>query len=1008
MKDWLTPKMFVLCCAITMLCLWRLLGAVAAQQPLEESLIKDLRWRNIGNANQRGRISAIDALDKDWTHVVAGTASGGVFKSVNGGTTWTPIFDNYGSASIGDVRIFQPDPNIIWVGAGEECGRNSAAWGDGVYKSTDGGKTFKNVGLRNTYNIGAIVTHPADPNIVYVAALGNIWGPVGDRGFFKTTDGGQTWTKLTAGLPNDYGRTGALYAVMDATDPNTIYVSFWGRDRTPYRLTSGGPHGGIFKTTDGGKTFRKLTKGLPDGPSGKIGLAIARSNPKVLMAHYEHSFHPRQNEPDYKDMTKLGSGLYRSEDAGESWQYMNRYYSRPFYYNHVAISPLDDKLTYHYNQNFTISTDGGRTLQSPRGGGIGGGGGGGGIGGGGGGGGVGGGGGLGGGHCWHAIWLDPHNKSRFYTGSDGGVTLTHDGGQNWVTFKNINATQYYMVGVDLRDPYYVCGGLQDAGTSCGPSLARSRGIYLNEWYSVQGGDGYHVQPDPLDWRTVYSGQDPRGVATEISRFNVETRQRRDVHPHKGKNILNYDEYITPEIEAAQLAKGWGELPPHDRPFNYRTGGSGAFRWNWSTPIVLSPHGNPRTLYAGANHLFKTTDRGETWRLISPDLTKNDPEKTRNITGGLTSDVEPGGGAEHYGTIVTIGESPVKPGVIWVGTDDGNVQVTQNGGKTWTNVARNIRGLPSPELYVSRVRPSKFDAAVCFVTIDGHESAIFQPFVFKTTDYGATWTNITNNLPDGGPVYVIEQDNRNPDLLFVGTEFAIYYSINGGQRWTKFNRNLPTVAVHDILVHPRDPDLIIATHGRGIWIMDDISALQQLTPETLVAEAHLFQNKMATRWLSIEPMSGAGDYGFAGENPTKNAVINYYLGSAAQGEVAIEISDAKGQPTRRYTFQAKPGAGKLEWDLRFPTGIAAEAAARGGQPVQGPGGQSAPVSNVAGGGQTGQGQGRPGGGFGGGGFGGFGGPPAVEPGTYRVKMTVNGKSYAGAITVRPDPMPGSAN
>jgi photosystem II stability/assembly factor-like uncharacterized protein len=932
------------------------LSRAQSPQPFEENLIKNLRWRNIGNANQRGRVSAIDALDKDWTHIVVGTASGGVFKSVNGGTTWTPIFDNYGSASIGDVRIFQSDPNIIWVGTGEECGRNSATWGDGIYKSTDGGKMFKHMGLKNTYNIGTVLTHPTDPNVVYVAALGNIWGAVGDRGFFKTTDSGQTWTKLAGGLPND-ARTGALYAVMDPTDPNTVYVSFWERKRTPYRLESGGPNGGIFKTTDGGKTFRKLTKGLPEGPSGKIGLAISRSNPKILMTHYEHGFQPRRNDPEYNDMTKLGSGIYRSEDGGETWQYVNRYFSRPFYYNHVAINPLDDKLTYHYNQNFQYSSDGGRTLQPFRGSGS-------------------------GGHCWHAIWLDPHNKNRFYTGSDGGVTLTHDGGQSWVTFKNINATQYYMLGVDMRDPYYVCGGLQDAGTSCGPSLTRSRGIYLAEWYNVQGGDGYHIQPDPDDWRIVYTGQDPRGVATEVSRSNIEIRQRLDLHPHKGKNIMNYDEHITPEMEAAQLAKGWGELPRHDQPFNYRTGGSGAFRWNWSTPIVLSPHGNPKTLYVGANHLFKTTDRGDTWWIISPDLTKNDPEKTKNITGGLTSDVEPGGGAEHYGTIVTIGESPVRPGVIWVGTDDGNVQVTEDGGKTWTNVARNIAGLPSQELYVSRVRPSKFDAATCFVTIEGHESAVFKPFVFKTSDYGKTWTNITANLPDGQPVYVIEQDNKNPDLLFVGTEFGIYFSITGGQRWTKFNINLPTVAVHDILIHPREPDLIIGTHGRGIWIMDDISALQQMTPQVRTTEAHLFNNKIATEWLSIEPMDDGGAYAFIGENPTKNAVINYWLGPSAQGDVAFEISDAAGKQTRRYTVKAEPGVGKLEWNMRF-------------------GGDATP----AGGGQAGRGPGQPGQGPGGGGGpgGGFGGSLLVEPGTYRVKMTVNGKNYFGTISVRRDPM-----
>jgi len=966
---------------VAVVCLIGLVSVESAQQ-LEESLIKDLRWRNIGNANQRGRISAIDALDNDWTQVVVGTASGGVFKSTNGGTTWTPIFDNYGASSIGDVRIFQPDPNIIWVGTGEECGRNSATWGDGVYKSIDGGKTFKHRGLKNTYTIGAVLTHPTDPNIVYVAALGNIWGPVGDRGFFKTTDGGQTWTKLTAGLPDDYGRTGALYAVMHPSDPNTIYVSFWGRDRTPYRLNSGGPHGGIFKTTDGGKTFRKLTKGLPEGPSGKIGLAISRSNPRVLMAHYEHGFQPARNDPAYNDMTKLGSGIYRSEDGGETWQYMNRYFSRPFYYNHVAISPLNDRLTYHYNQNLQFSTDGGRTLQPFRN--------------------------VGGGHCWHAMWLDPHNKNRFYTGSDGGVTLTHDGGQNWITFKNINATQYYMVGADMRDPYYIYGGLQDAGTSGGPSMTRSRGIYLNEWYSVQGGDGYHIQPDPGDWRTVYSGQDPRGVGTEVSRSNVEIRQRLDVRPHKGKNILNYDEYITPEIEAMQLAKGWGPLPNHDEPFNYRTAGSGAFRWNWSTPIVLSPYGSPRILYVGANHLFKSVDRGDTWMIISPDLSKNHPEKTRKESGGLTPDEVPGGGAEYYGTIVTIGESPARPGVIWVGTDDGNVQITQNGGKTWTNVAPNISSLPSQEFYISRVRPSKFEAGTCFVTIDGHRSANFQPWVFKTTDYGATWKNITGNLPDGEPVYVIEQDRVNPNLLFVGTEFGIYYSITGGEHWTKFNKNLPTVAVHDILVHPREPDIIIGTHGRGIWIMDDISALQQLTPEVIDAEAHLFHNKVATRWLSIEPMYDGGAYAFVGENPTKNAVINYYLGPSARGEVAIEISDARGQRTRRYTFNAAPGIGKLEWNLRF--GAADDGSDGGGQAAQGQGRrQGAPGGPGTGGGQGPQGRRfGPGGGFGGDFGGGFGGVPAVEPGAYRVKMTVNGKAYFGSITVRPDPMLGSGN
>jgi photosystem II stability/assembly factor-like uncharacterized protein len=681
------------------------------------------------------------------------------------------------------------------------------------------------------------------------------------------------------------------------------------------------------------------------------------------MTHYEHGFQPRQNDPAYNDMTKLGSGIYRSEDGGETWKYMNRNFSRPFYYNHVAISPHDDKLTYHPNQNFQMSSDGGRTLRGN----------------------------SGGGHCFHAIWLDPHNKNRFYTGSDGGLALTHDGGQTYVTFKNINATQYYGVAVDMREPYYVYGGLQDAGTSGGPSMTRSRGIYLNEFLNVQGGDGYHAQVDPSDWRTVYTGQDPRGVGTEISRSNIETRQRIDVRPWKDVNIVNYDKYVTKEMEDLQLKKGWGPIPRPGTTFNYRTAGSGAFRWNWSTPIQLSPI-NPRTLFVGANHLFKTVDRGDHWYIVSPDLSKNLFEQTQKKSGGLTPDEEPGGGAETHGTIITISPSPLDEQIIWVGTDDGNVQLTRDGGATWRNVAETIPGLPQNDMWVSRVEASHFKPGTGYVTIDGHRSANFKPWVFKTTDFGASWTNISNNLPDNEPVYVIQEDLKNPNLLFLGTEFAIYYSINGGERWTKFNKNLPTVAVHDILIHPRDRDLIIGTHGRGIWVLDDITALEQLTPQVQEADAHLFQNRTATKWVSQEPMHDGGAYAFIGENPSKNAVIHFYLGRESKGEVTVEIADAAGKRTRRYTMpNAIPGIGRLEWDMRFGAGGGGGFGAAGGQ---GQGGRRGGFGGGGGGG--GGGQGRRGG------RGGDAGSDA-EPGTYRVTLTVNGKSYAGSITVRADPL-----
>ena len=909
-----------------------------------EDLIRDLRWRNIGNANQKGRISSIDALDDDFSYVIVGTASGGVFKSTNAGTTWEPIFDHYGSASIGDVAIFQKDPNIIWVGTGEECGRNSVTWGDGVYKSTDGGKTFTNMGLKNTYTIGSVVTHPDDPDIVYVAATGNIWGAVGDRGLFKTTDGGQTWNKLTNGLPDDYDNTGAIEAVMDPSDPNTLYVSFWERHRTSYRLDSGGPNGGIFKTINGGRSWEKLTNGLPEGDSGKIGLAVSLSNPDVLMAHYEHGFQPSQNDPDYADMTKLGSGIYRSEDGGDSWEFMNRYWSRPFYYNHIAISPQDDEFIYNYTIRFQTSEDGGRTLLRAN----------------------------GGGHCWHALWLDPHNKDRYYVGSDGGAVLTHDGGENYIDFKNINATQYYAIGVDMRDPYYVYGGLQDAGTSGGPSMTRANAIYTNDWFNISGGDGYHVQIDPTDWTTVYSEPHPANTGGRVRRMNVETRQSVSIRPQKGQNIVNYDEYITPEIEQLQLEKGWGPSPGN---------GSGAFRWNWSTPIVMSPN-NPSTIYIGANHLFKTVDQGETWNLVSPDLTKNEYHKTIKESGGLTPDHNPGGGAEFHGTIITIAESPINQDVLWVGTDDGNVQVSRNGGRTWTNAALNMTGLPVPDLWVSRVEASHFNEGTAYVTIDGHRSANFEPWVFKTSDYGQSWTNISGNIPDGNSVYVIKEDYKNPNLLFVGTEFAIFYTLNGGDSWTKFNKNMPTVAIHDLVIHPRESDVIVGTHGRGIWVMDDITSLQQATPEVLASEAHLFENKVATQWLRINPQGTGGSLAFRGENPPRNtAFIGYFLGESASGNVDFEISDITGENIRRLSIPAEPGIGKLAWNMRFDLTPEQQRLAQQGRGRGGRGG--------------GRGRGR----------GGFQGTLA-SPGEYLIKMTVNGTTYTGKIKIRQDPMLGN--
>jgi len=1003
-----------------------LAGPFYSQAPgSDANLVKDLKWRNIGPANMTGRISAFDALDKDFTQVLVGGASGGVWKSVNAGTTWDPIFEKYGTSSIGDVAFFQKDPNIIWVGTGEECVRNSVEWGDGVYKSVDGGKTFKRMGLETTQTIGRVLPHPTDPDVCFVAAAGHPWGYTGDRGLFQTTDGGKTWTKLTNGLPND-GKAGAMDLVMDPRNPAVMYVTFWQRLRRPWRFDSGGPGGGIYKTTDGGKTWTKLTKGLPSGDLGRVGIAIARSNPRVLVACVEHSFQPRatifeggvaKDNPEYKDMTKLGTGIYRSEDGGASWKYLNRMNNRPFYYSHVFINPSDDKLVYYLTTNLNFSADGGKTFTQ-----------------------------IGGLHPdFHAMWLDPTNKNRFYVGQDGGASLTHDHGKSWIFFDNLCFSQFYAVSADMRDPYYVYGGLQDNGTWGGPSMHREGAILTDFWYNVGGGDGFHTQNDPTDWRTLY-GESQGG---SIQRTNVETRESRTIRPNQG-NIVNYKDFFPQAAApAAQTpgqppAQGAGQPPAQQAgqagqrgqgggqpPFGQggQPGGgrpASPFRFNWSTPIFLSPH-NPRTLYFGGNHLFKSMDRGDHWQIISPDLTTNDASKN-TASGGITVENT---GAETHCTIISVSESPLTPGLLWVGTDDGNVQITRNGGVGWANVRPNVPGVP-PNTWVSRVEASHFDEGTCYLTFDGHRGDDFKPYVFKTADYGATWTNIANNLPDGGPVYVIREDLKNKNLLFVGTQFSVFVSVNGGKSWTSLLLNAPTMAFHDLLIHPRDNDLIAATHSRGIWILDDISALQQATDSVLNGDAALFaSDRPATRWLRIARGGyGRGSLFFRGENPPAGALIHYFLKSKAVGPATVEISDITGANKTTFSIEnEEAGIHRLVWDLRWdPPAASIQNSITNAKRQLETAGQRAELTDeqkailkkaVKLMDEAGNNYRKVidiqrsamedlglGGGLGFGGGGGMRGGMAglnAEPGVYLVKMTVGGKTLTGKVTVRQDPM-----
>jgi len=906
----------------------------SAQTAPATALLQDLEWRTIGPANMVGRITDIEAVESRPQTVFVATASGGIFKSVNGGTTWDHLFSDETTSWMGDIAVFQPNPDIVWVGTGESCTRNSIGWGDGVYKSVDGGETFVNMGLGDTHHISEVVIHPTDPNIVYVAAQGHLWAHEGQMGVFKTTDGGENWTKLAGGLPDD-GVTGASDIVMDPTDPNVLYSGFWERLRLPYRFMSGGPNGGLFKSTDAGASWTKLTNGLPPGETGKVEVDVARTDPNIVYANIEHSVQLSQNDPAYGDMSVLGTGIYRSEDGGSSWTYVNRSNPRPFYYNHIWIDPNDPDRVYQLAENARVFEDGGRTYvrQFP---------------------------GIEG--DFHALWVNPNDSDHLYVGNDKGASVSFDGGRNSLLLDNIDAAQFYAISADMRDPYWVFGGLQDNGAWGGPSNSRDfNGIMNDHWFKMHSGDGMHTANDPLDWRTVYTSSE----GGNLRRIDALFRQMSTSIRPSTSNVLNLADAV-PEAVGA----GGRGLPDE------------YFRFNWKAPFAISNH-DSRTLYLAGNHVFKTTDRGDSWRIISPDISTQDTAFVNPWTGGMTVDVS---GAETHASANTLSESPLVPGLIWVGTDDGNVQLTRDDGRTWTNLRPNVPGVPDHR-WVSRIEASHFDAATAYLTFDGHRSDDFRPYVFKTTDYGGTWTNIAANLPGASPVHVIKEDLKNPNLLFVGSEHAVHASVDGGGSWTRLMNGMPTVPVHDLVIHPRDNDLIAGTHGRGIWILDDISPLQQLTSEVLASQAHVFENRVATKWHGVNRGATRGAFLFRGRNPltiqdrgpsnnasdlSNSAAIHFFLRDEPVGLVTITVASLDGERVFTDEVAASSGVNRYYWNL-----------------------QLAPVATagaIAGGGGRGGSRGGRGGGGGG----------IVDPGTYRVTVSVGGVTYEGRVAVREDP------
>ena len=808
-------------------------ATTAAQIQIESSTFGGLRARSIGPATMSGRIAAIDVVPEYPLTVYVGSASGGIWRSKDGGVAFEPVFDDH-TMSIGAIKIDPSNPDIVWVGTGETWTRNSVSVGNGVYKTTDGGSTWEFVGLEDSERIARIEVNPLDGNTAFVCATGHLWDANEERGVYRTTDGGETWERVLYIDEN----TGCSDISMDAHAPNIVYAGMWEFRRWPYSFNSGGPGSGLYRSIDGGTTWQELTNGLPEGEKGRIAVAVSPPQPSRVYALVESE----------------STALYRSDDMGATWEEMNTSMNiemRPFYFAYLVPDPVDPDRIYKPGFMLTVSNDGGKAFTSPfsssgfSGGSV---------------------------HSdLHALWINPNNNEEMILGTDGGVYFSYDHGGSWRLSKAIPVSQFYEVSYDMEIPYNVYGGLQDNGTWVGPSRGPG-GISPSDWQIINGGDGFHVFVDPAD---------PDFVYVEYQGGNVSRLQR-----------------STDETKA---------IKP------YPEEGEDKLRFNWNTPLHLS-HSNPGTLYLGTQYLYRTRDRGDSWERISPDLTTNDPEKQKQAeSGGLTIDNTT---AENHTTIITISESPVNPQIIWAGTDDGNLQVTRDDGGDWTNVVGNVPNLPDAT-WVSHVEASRFDIATAYVTFDGHRTGDMATYVYRTTDFGASWQPLMTEAIEGY-AHVVKEDLENSDLLFLGTEFGLYVSVDGGQSWARFENDLPKVAVHDLTVHPRENDLIIATHGRGIYILDDITPLRALTPEVLESDVALLPTRPAVQTIGGGMSWFSGDAEFVGRNPPQAAAIVYYMKKRhIFGDLYVEIYDADGELIRTIPGGKIRGINRVDWPMRLP-------------------------------------------------------------------------------------------
>ena len=842
-----------------------LAASLTAQTPEQ---LRNLHWRSLGPANNAGRVSVVAGVPGNRDVYYVAGANGGIIKTTNGGITFKPIFDKESVASIGAIAVAPSDPNIIYVGTGEENPRNNASIGDGMYKSVDAGEHWTHIGLVQSDKIARIVIDAKNPDVLYACGLGREWGPNEERGVFKTVDGGKTWRKV---LYVD-SQTACSDIAADPGNSNILYAGMYTYRRWAWHLESGGGNTAVYRSVNGGETWERLSgkdreRGLPKTDMDRIGIAVAPSDPSIVYVVSE---------------TKNEGELWRSDDAGDHWRVVNRDPNinfRPFYYADIRVDPQNPNRVFSLSGSLYMSEDGGqnfRTIARDV-------------------------------HGDHqAMWIDPMNPKYILSGSDGGWQVSYDGGKNFEVVNNFPFTQFYHINFDMQRPYMVCGGLQDNGNWCGPSQALSgQGIRKNDWFTVSGGDGFFTVPVMDKPWLVYS--DAQGGMINIT--DTRTGTQKTIYPYPNRVGSVGDAMI-----------------------------SHKYRFNWNSPIALSPI-NPKVVYFGGNVLFKSVDYGMSWQVISPDVTTNDPKKQESSGGPIVVDNT---AAEFHCTIITIAPSPIDSNVIWVGTDDGNVQVTRDGGKTWSNTFTNVAGL-KPNAWIPTVDASHYAAGTAYVAADHHQDDDYSPYAYMTTDYGKTWHKITGDLPASAAwTHVVREDPRNRDLLYIGTEMGVWASWDKGTHWVSIRGDLPPTPVRDIQVHPRDNDLLLATHGRGLYIIDDISALQNLgAAET--ADATLFDIRPATRWVLWSRDGNLGQKKWTGENPPPGALITYFLKSQPASEVNITITDKDGRTVRRMRrVSDDAGVNRVAWDLR--SDAPAGGGGRGGRGGGG-GGAAAPATDA---------------------------------------------------------------